>query len=66
MDVLWFLLIGSVAGGFHVASMKCPSARLARATAGMTQIVASRHCREMLPIDASHTSPIATVTSRTH
>ena len=40
MDVLWFLLIGSVAGGFPVASMKCPSARLARATAGMTQIVA--------------------------
>ncbi len=36
------------------------------ATAGMTQIVASRHRREMLAIDASHTSPIATVTSSTH
>ena len=32
----------------------------------MTQIVASRHLREMLAIDASHTSPMATVTSSTH
>jgi hypothetical protein len=32
----------------------------------MTQIVASRHRRGMSPIDASHTSPIATVTSSTH
>ena len=32
----------------------------------MTQIVASRHRRGMLQIDASHTSPIATVTSSTH
>ena len=43
-----------------------PRARLARATAGMTQIVASRHRREMFAIDANHTSPIATVTSSTH
>lgn len=35
--------------------------RLARATAGMTRIVASRQRREMVAIDVSHTSPIATV-----
>lgn len=43
-----------------------PHARLARATAGMTQIVASRHRRGMFAIDANQTSPIATVTSSTH
>jgi hypothetical protein len=43
-----------------------PTARLASATAGMTQIVASRHRREMCAIDANHTSPMATVTSSTH
>jgi hypothetical protein len=43
-----------------------PIARLARATAGITQIVAKRRCREMFAIDASHTRPIATVKSSTH
>lgn len=43
-----------------------PITRLARATAGMTQIVTSRHRREMLAIEENHTSPIATVTSSTH
>ena len=43
-----------------------PIARLTRATAGMTQIVASRHRRGMFAIDANQTSPIATVTSSTH
>jgi hypothetical protein len=41
-------------------------ARLARATAGITQIVASRHRRGMVAIDANHTRPIATVPSSTH
>jgi len=40
--------------------------RLASATAGMTQIVASRQRRGMSAIDANQTSPIATVTSSTH
>ena len=43
-----------------------PIARLARATVGMTQIVANRQRRGMFAIDANHTSPIATVMSSTH
>jgi hypothetical protein len=46
--------------------VKCSLARLATATAGITQIVASRHRRDTPAIEANHTRPIATVPSSTH
>lgn len=51
---------------FNDAMFHMPDAMLARATAGITQIVASRQRQGIFAIEASHTSPIATVTSSTH